>query len=116
MRVDANVPGYTAWIEFTESWSRADMRRVFDLDGQEFLDFLAGKTTACHLDVVEGDAITVPADISVMANFERLDVRVVQFLSNAITTAAGDALVSARKGFFCVVPSPMPEANQTPAT
>ena len=115
MRVTATVPGYEAWIEFSEVWNRVDLRRVMELDGQKFLDFLAGKTTACHLDTTEGEPITVPSDLSVIANFDRLDLRVVEFLSQALMTAAMEAQTSARSSFFCAPLLPASETPEEPA-
>ena len=115
MRVAATVPGYDAWIEFSDIWNRVDLRRVLDLDGQDFLDFLASKTTACHLDTTEGEPITVPADLSVAASFDRLDLRIVQFLSQALMTAAMEAQTSARSSFFCAPLSPPSETQPEPA-
>lgn len=114
MRVTATVPGYDAWIEFTDVWNRADLRRVMELDGQKFLDFLAGKTTAVHLDTTEGEPITLPADLSVQENFDRLDLRVIEFLSQSLMTAAMDAMTVARNSFFCAPSSPVSENQSQP--
>ena len=116
MRVTADIPGVTAWIEFTEAWSRRDLRRVFDLDGQEFLDFLAAKTTACYVETVDGPPVTVPADLSVADTYDQFDLRVTQFLAQAIITAAGEAMAGARNGFFCAPLSPPSEVSQAPTT
>ena len=59
MRVTATVPGCEAWIEYTEFWSRNDFRRVTGLKDQEFLDFLAAKTVAVHIDAVDEDTVVV---------------------------------------------------------
>ena len=115
MRVTATVPGYDAWIEFSEVWNRVDLRRVMELDGQKFLDFLANKTIACHLDTTEGEPITVPSDLSVRDSFERLDLRVIEFVAQALMTAAMEAQTSARSSFFCGPLSPPSETQPEPA-
>jgi hypothetical protein len=115
MRVTASVPGFEAWIDFTDVWSRADLRRVMDLDGQEFLDFLAAKAETCYIEAVDGNPITMSADLSIAENYDRLDLRVTQFLAQAIITAAGEAMAGARNGFFCV-PSSAPSATSQETT
>lgn len=114
MRYVATVPGFVAWIEFTDVWSRADLRRVFQTDDQDFIDFLASKTAACYIETTEGEPIATPADLSVMDNYDRLDLRVVEFLSQSLVTAAGEAVKGARGGLF-LAPS-LPASESQPDT
>ena len=114
MKVTADVPGFDAWVEFTDVWSRVDLRRVLSLQDQEFLDFLAAKTRACYIEAVDGDPITVPADLSLWDNYDRLDLRIIEFLSQALITAAGEAMAGARNRFFCAPLSPPSETSREP--
>lgn len=116
MRVTATVPGCDTWIEFTDVWSRVDLRNAANLDGQPFLDFLATKIVACRIDTTGGEPITTPADLSVMENIDRLDLRLVEFLGQALMTAGTEMFRAAKSGFFCVPLSPASEIPEEPAT
>ena len=116
MRVTATVPGCEAWIEFTEFWSRNDFRRVTNLKDQEFLDFLATKAVAVHIDAVDGEPITTPADLSVAENFDRIDYRLVMFVGESIVHAADMAVKNAQKGPFCAPSSPASESQEQEPT
>ena len=50
-----------------------------------------------------------------MANFERLDLRVIEFVAQALMTAAMEAQTSARSSFFCGPLSPPSETQPEPA-
>lgn len=66
-----DAPG--TWVEFSDAWTRRELRDALSLTGDEFAALLQRKVTACHLATVDGGAIETPAAITNAALDDQLD-------------------------------------------
>ena len=92
MRYECSDPQFAGvFVEFSEAWSRGEMRRFFDpkLPRDEWLALVASKIVALYLPRLYGEPLTNPADIS-QATTDDVDVRLWHWLNTAMTRAVGD--------------------------
>lgn len=68
MRYQPDDPAFEGdFIEFSDRWSRAQVRGAWDTAGKDeakFLSILRGKIVALHLTCEDADPITDPADLT----------------------------------------------------
>lgn len=83
MRYECDDPAFAgSFIEFSESWSRGEVRAAWAAKEVDLLDILRRKITALYLPCVNGDPITDPDDLTP----ERLgdvDTRLYTWFANA---------------------------------
>lgn len=65
VRVYCDDPDYLeTWIDVSGRWTLAEQRRMLEVAGDDFWAFLRSKVAACHVQTVDGDAITDPAQLN----------------------------------------------------
>lgn len=80
MRYECDDPQFAgAFIEFSEQWSVRQRRVLVEAESDEYVQMLASKITALHLPVLEGDAITEPAQFDA-ENIDRVDFRLFEWV------------------------------------
>ena len=74
MRFTCTIEGLEAnWIEFSDVWTRREGEEMYGKDDTALFDkFLRLKCTACHIQQVEGPAITDPTTLT----WESMGVRI----------------------------------------
>ena len=92
MRFDCKLDGFDGnWVDVSEVWTRREIAVMAAVSTPTALvDWLQKKRTACHIATVEGEAITSPADLTIEAIDERVDVRLYDFLGTVLIQAVGE--------------------------
>jgi len=74
------------WIDLSPRWTQGDMQKMLDVTGDDFYAFLRSKCVACHIQTVDGGAITDPAQIS-DAGLTDVDVLLIGWLGRSMPLA-----------------------------
>ena len=65
IRIYCDAPEYSeTWIDFSPRWTQGDVTKMLAAQNDDFYSFLRSKVVACHIQTVDGGAITDPAQIS----------------------------------------------------
>jgi hypothetical protein len=65
IRIYCDDPEYSeTWIDFSPRWTQGDVTKMLAAQNDDFYSFLRSKVVACHIQTVDGGAITDPAQIS----------------------------------------------------
>lgn len=81
MRYTCDEPGLEgSWIEYTDSWSRAESRDVWAMDGEMLLALLRTKLTTLHLLCADGGYLDNADDLT-EAKLDAVDMRVYVWFS-----------------------------------
>jgi hypothetical protein len=76
MRYQCDIPGLeNNFVEFSDAWSRAQRRALRQLNGDTWLQLLAGNVIAIHLDCPDGEPLTTLEGVT-NEMFEAVDMRV----------------------------------------
>ena len=79
-----------AFVEFTDSWTRGEIRRVWEeTNADDYWALVCSKITACHLPTVNGEPLADPRALDNDA-LDALDMRLFTWLSNVVYKAAQD--------------------------
>lgn len=90
MRMQCRVEGLEHnYIDVSDVWTRRDLRRLAEADGDEWVDIAREKLVTCHIDVVGGAAIEQPADLTIDA-LDSMDLRIVGWLGAALPYACSE--------------------------
>ena len=66
IRIYCDDPEYSeTWIDFSPRWTQGDVTKMLAAQNDDFYSFLRSKVVACHIQTVDGGAITDPAQILV---------------------------------------------------
>ncbi len=78
VRVECSTPGLEAnWVEFSDVWTRRDLREYFAIKGEGFRRLWLRKVTAIHLVTPDGEEITDPTQVH--ERLDDLDLRMISF-------------------------------------
>lgn len=80
MRYDAEEFG--AFVEMSDTWTRAEMRAFANRNGDEFWALLVSKITGVCIPVIDGEPITDPAALADDSVFDGVDIRLWQWFQN----------------------------------
>ena len=87
IRIYCDDPDYSdTWLDLQARWTQGDMQKMLDVVGDDFYTFLRGKTVACHIQTIDGEAITDPAQIS-EAGLADVDVLLIGWLGRTMPLA-----------------------------
>ena len=85
VRVECTTEGLEEnWIEVSDFWTRAELSAYVKTSGDDFIALWRRKVTACHL--VTGDLV-VDDPLLVHEQLDGLDIRLMRFLTGAVTEA-----------------------------
>jgi len=91
LRVECTTPGLEAnWIEVDEVWAWKEFHAFTRLSGDEYWRLWGRKVTACHVELVDGGAVTDPTAVQVA--LDGMDMRLVRWLPSAVLTATSHLL------------------------
>lgn len=100
MKYQCDIPGLEHnFIELRDDWSRGQVREFWTAKGEEYFALVAKKTTACHLDVPDGEPITSVEQFTLDA-IDTIDSRVFQWfmmVPSAHINALGEMGEAARR-------------------
>ena len=86
MRYDCDEPAFAGdYVEFSDSFSRAQQRALWDVAGQDeeaFLALLRPKILSLHLSCVDAEPITAAADLT-SERADQIDTRLYTWFSYA---------------------------------
>ena len=71
-----------AWVEFGDSWTRGELLRFADLQGDEYFSFIAAKLKACSIPI--GDETTLDDPAQFIARMDDVDARFFYWLASAV--------------------------------
>ena len=71
-----------AWIEFGDVWTRGDLLKFADLNGDEYFAFIAGKIKALSLPLGDGTVLDDPAQF--IARMDDVDARVMYWILSSL--------------------------------
>lgn len=110
IRYDCDLEGFDGcFVEYSERWTRGEMRRVWEEEGEKYWALVQSKITACNLGTV-----TDPAALTV-DGLDSIDWVLFRWFSATILKALGELQTlgeSAGRRLF--EPSEESEANPTP--
>ena len=87
IRIYCDDPDYSeTWIDISPRWTQGEMQKMLDVQGDDFYAFLRAKTVACHIQTVDGGAVTDPAQIS-DAGLADVDVLLIGWLGRTMPLA-----------------------------
>jgi hypothetical protein len=80
IRYTCGKPFEQAFVEFTDAWSRLEVRQAIDLKGEDYIHLLSKKIAEVYLPTISGAPIAAPKDYTA-DNIDRCDTRLVTWLS-----------------------------------
>ena len=116
IRIYCDDPDYpVTWVDVSDRWTLADQRRMMDVEGDDFYTFLRGRVTACHIETVEGDPITDPAQIS-EAGLGACDVLIIGWLGSVLPLAVAKRRALGNASARLSLPSNAPKLTTATTT
>jgi len=97
MRYECDVEGFEGnFVNFSDSWTRKEIREFWDKSSDnttadEFMKLVSSKVKGLHLDVVYGDQITEPVQLTEDA-LDRIDNRLFRWITFVIIDAAHEVV------------------------
>lgn len=90
MRYECNdFPG--AFVEFSDAWSRKQLRDAWNVQGEEYMSLVRSKIVACYLPTLDGDAIDAPEKLT-LDSADDMDMRLWRWFSATVPKALDDVL------------------------
>jgi len=87
MRYDCEASGGT-FVEFSDSWTRGEMKRFWELEGDGYWQLVLSKITNCQLAAADGVMLT-KADLAI-DRLDDIDYVVWCWLTNIVIVAVSD--------------------------
>lgn len=85
VRVECTTEGLEEnWVEVSDFWTRAELSAYSKTSGDEFISLWRRKVVACH--IVTGDLV-IDDPLQVHEQLDGLDIRLMRFLTGAVTEA-----------------------------
>lgn len=116
IRIYCDDPEYAeTWIDIAARWTQGEMQKMLDVQGDEFYAFLRAKTLACHIQTVDGGAVTDPAKIS-DAGLADVDVLLIGWLGRTMPLAVARRRILGNASARLSLPNNGTATTTTPAT
>ena len=110
-----DAPG--SWVEFTDAWTRRDLREAMTATGDEHAALLRRKVVACSLASVDDTPITHPDDLTAIVLDECMDYTVYCWLVTRLQTWVGEVQrlgeATQRRLWQEFVGEPLPTTTET---
>ena len=103
------------WIDLSPRWSQGDMAKMLAVQGDDFYTFLRGKCVACHIQTIDGDVITDPAQIT-DAGLTDVDVLLIGWLGRSMPLAVAKRRALGNASARLSLPNNGTGATMTPTT
>jgi len=79
IRYECGEPFEQAFVEFTDAWTRLEVKRAIEDKGDEYIELLSHKIVAVNLPTLTGIHITKPQDFTA-DNLDNCDTRLVKWI------------------------------------